>query len=446
MTKVKISNHDVFYYMKPCYIQNTQRDNFYPITGQTRWTITAHDTTNKIITLSQPLPVELNEAATDWNNRWLAQGAPGNLVYITGVNFSTNQISYNYILGILSVSTNVSFMNPWRCWRIDPTTPLFTSNSWATTWVQPGTIWQHSDGTYRMIGVGYNGSQNRTGIYTSSDLSTWNNSGATYKYQAGVAPFNQSWCVGTVNHTIWGSSAKIRTGTYAQNYALAAFGLDSGGTGQAQIVIADENYNITHMPTSALTIPGYPVTGSSMQHVPIGTFYYHGNLYINISHRDFGTTPWTYISLLCKLDKWDDPTVTNVELVMTSPVPNSWGGLQYYVDGYFEHGGTLYAMAVGETQDTSVLDCPYWGNWELGLTYRNSGGTWTKSPQSPELINPISADGVWTGMYWASDSMGGGTFYQPTGTNTMYWFGVMKSGTDQYQACRRTLYLPRGRA
>ena len=439
------STLSLFDYLLPSYIQNTERNNFTTsAVGQTRYKITIHDTVNKIITFDQPLPTELSEAGTDWSKRWIATATPGVLVYISSVDFANKSITYSYKTGTLSVGNNVCFCNPYRVWTQNPVYYIIgPDTTWAETYPGVGPIWKHSDGDYRMIVNGYTKYvSNYMALFKSSDLITWTNVDGTgnYKYKAGEAPFNKTWCTGTTM-SILGGCVKITSGIYSNYYAVTNIGRNTSGACYAGVVIIDEDFNIIYIPDNPLTIPGYPLLSSSYLHLAYGTYSFNNKLYANISYRNYTVSPWEDISLLCELDKWDDPTVINVEKIFsTLDYPNTPLAENAYVFDFLEYRNTLYAFVVFETWESANLnDTPLFRNFEVGVMYKEND-SWVMYPQSPIIINPVAASGVWSGTYWCSDSLGNGIFYR-IGNQLNFLFNG-KEGADTYKIGRMVLTLP----
>jgi hypothetical protein len=64
-SKICLSQSSLSDYLKPCYIQNYERDNMNPV-SDTSWLITAHDTIGKIITFNNALPQDIADFSTNW--------------------------------------------------------------------------------------------------------------------------------------------------------------------------------------------------------------------------------------------------------------------------------------------------------------------------------------------------------------------------------------------
>src|ERR1035437_3083903 len=312
----KIISPPLFYYLKPCYIQNLERDNMNPV-SDTSWTITAHNTTTKVIQLDNPLPNDISDFSTNWKKMWTVHTLIDNYVQISGVDFINRKITYSFIRGTLTVGQRARFLNAMRSFSLDPATPIITPNSWATTYVSTGGVWLHSDGLYRMIVNGWDGSRNTTGLYKSSDLITWTDVTGNYYYRAGDAPFNQAWCVNTATHNAIGSPLKIPSSNY---YVKQFQGINAAGNGEIGMVIFDENYNIITMPTSGIVIPGYSLSGH--HYMPGGIVYYNGKYLIACVYRNLAGT--TFTILLLEIDSPSTYNVINVEVVVPAVITNSF--------------------------------------------------------------------------------------------------------------------------
>lgn len=424
-------------YIKPIFIQNLERNNVND-SVDTRWHITAHDTTAKTITVDQDLPQELSEASTGFTQSWFLTNAPGAWAYISGVSFNTRTISYSYLHGSLNVGMHASWNCPYRNFTLDPVDIMIDVETWSSTFVQPGPVWKHSDGTYRMVSNGYNGSYNTTTLYSSPDLETWTvisgTSGTTgYMYRAGVAPFNESWCVGAVNHNTYGNMVEIQSGAYAGNYLCFFQGLNASSEMHTAAVIMDEDFNVVYMPSTPLVIPGYLVDASDKYNIALGTIYFNNKYYVTISYRHL-TPDNLYQVLFCELSGVTDPTVTNIEVIILGQIPNSWMSLDCPGGPTFEYNGKLYSLVIGENNAGATTDTPLYANFECGISSRNKSGVWTINPMSPLIMNSVSMDEIFPGTYWQSDAMGTTNMFIDNGI--MYVFTSFKSGTDSYRIGR----------
>lgn len=419
-------------YIKPIFIQNLERNNVNdPV--NTRWHITAHDTILKTITVDQDLPVELAEASTGVTHRWFLTNAPGLYAYISGVSFNTRTISYSYLKGSLTVGMHASWNCPYRNFTLDPVSIMINVEAWSATFVQPGPVWKHSDGTYRIVSNGYGSGRNTTTLYSSPDLKTWTVVGGNYKYRAGDAPFNESWCVGTVNHNTYGNMVKIQSGTYAGKYLCFFQGVNASAEMHCAAVIMDEDFNVVYMPSTPLVIPGYLVDASDKYNIAMGTIYFNNKYYVTISYRDL-TPNNIYNVLLCELSGVTDPTVTSIEVIIGTKTPNCWMSLDCPGGPTFEYNGVLYNLTVGENNSGETTDTPLMANFECGMCSRNKNGVWTVNPMSPMIMNSVAMDDVFPGTYWQSDAMGTTNMFIDNGI--MYVFTSFKSGTDSYRIGR----------
>jgi hypothetical protein len=433
---------NLFTYVKPVFILNSERNNLNP-SPNTRWHISSINTTNKSIVVDMDLPIELEEVGTDVNHRWFMTGTPGIWVDIISTNFTERKIYYGQMHGTFNVGDHASWNCPFRSFTLDPTNVVKGTETWSSTFVMPGPIWKHSDGTYRMVVNGYNGSYNTMTLYTSPDLREWTLVGSSYMYRAGVHPFDESWCVGTVNLNTYCPMYKIVGGTYDGNYLALVQGLNSSSEMHCGAVIFDEDFNVVRMPANPISIPGYAVDASDKYNIGSGIFSYQGKLCATVSYRHL-TPDNIYKVLLITLSGVVDPTVDTVEEVLSGQIANSYCALSCPGGPAFEFNGKLYFFLMGENSSgvtTSLADTPLSNNFECGIVYKNDAGVWTMHKDSPLVMNPVSMDEIFEGTYWCSDAMGVMGYYYDPDNKVLYLFNAMKSGTDAYRVGRLVINL-----
>jgi hypothetical protein len=428
-SKLCFSQLSLYDYMKPVYIQNSERNNMNP-TSDTAWTITAHDTVNKIITFNNALPTDIADFSTNWKKRWTVHTLIDNYVQISNVDFVNKQITYSFLRGTLSIGQRARFLNAMRSFSLDPATPIIGVNAWATTYVSTGGVWLHSDGLYRMIVNGWDSSRGMTGLYKSSDLTTWTDVTGNYYYRAGDSPFNKAWCVGTATHNTMGSPLKIPS---TSNYCKLFQGLNAAGNSEMGVVIFDENFGIVTMPTSGIVIPGYSLTGH--HYIPGGCVYYQGKYLIACVYRDIAAT--TFTVLLLEIDSPTTYNVTNVEVVVSALIPNSYCQQTLLMPCPIVFNNNLYIFIGGE--NNSLTDSPLINNEEGGVWYKQNG-VWVANKENPMFINPIQMYDIYASTLWAYDHIGASFSFITVGTD-LNCFVSITAGSSAYQIGRTVMSL-----
>jgi len=427
------------------YVQNVEHDNMNPA-SETRWTIVTHDATNKFIVVDHDLPAELSDYGTDFQKRWIAQNVPGNLVYISNIEWANRKFYYSYKKGTLSVGQSICFMNAMRSFYLNPLPAIIPVPMYAT-WNQTGEVWRHSDGTYRLVSTDWDvdihvGTHT---LWSSSDLLNWTMVGETYKYKAGEAPFNKSWCVGTVNLanlTAWAGRYQIPGTT---NFAKIVSGNKANGDRVSAIVIFDENYDVVYIPENEFIVPGYP-PGQNLMIVGGNIIAYNGKLLMSIEYYDWTTSGnYHYKTLIAEIDSLYNPTLSNIEVAIEDKIPNSFMSGDYSNPLLFSWNGDLYLFVVGEPQngEPSTANTPLAGRYKIGLFHRQNG-VWTPYKQNPVIIDPTAAADVYGyDLLWATAGMGGGLAFIQV-DRKVYFFGCAKAGTNTYRVGRWILDLPEG--
>jgi len=168
-------------------IINTEEVNQF-LTTPTPITITAIDTVANTVTLSYlPYITEI------WNptigKEWIVgmgEGTDGQragqdqaYLRITGGNYATKTLNYdltryeaNFVVGSVVYLYNI-FNN--KNYNFGLSTPLISASAgtYYSQQAKPGGLFKHSDGTYRMLVNGYNGTTWQVGVFSSPDLQTW---------------------------------------------------------------------------------------------------------------------------------------------------------------------------------------------------------------------------------------------------------------------------------
>jgi hypothetical protein len=415
----------------PVMIRNVERMNDPWSTSETRWLVTAHDTVNKIITLDKELPIEIMDYGTASNKRWQLMSAAGSNVQITYVDWIAKQIYYSTLRGSFSASQVVTFWNPFRNFVLNPYSYVIGTNAWATTFVNPGGIWLHSDGEYRMIVNGYNSSYGMTGLYKSADLLTWTDVTGAYYFRAGTAPFNEAWCVNAATH--WTSCSPVKIPGTA-NYAKPFQGINAAGRGEVGIVIHNEDYGIVTMPTAGISIPGYPLD-STHHYLPGALVYFKGVWYLSITYQNSSTLGFEI--LLVTIDSPTTYVVTSVELV-AQQTARSYASQVLRNCGLLVYNDELLVLAGGQCDDAT--DGPLDTTNELYGMYHKKYGTWQPHSQNPVIANPMYGENVYSGCGWAIDHMGASLCFIQRG-NYLYLFVSLNSSTDTYKIGKMDMLL-----
>jgi hypothetical protein len=436
------SSYDLHTLLPPMYIQNVERNNMNPTT-ETRWKIIDEDSLAQTLTFDRDLPIEISDYGTDLTKRWVVEGTPGNIFYISNVDWINRKITYSFSRGVAIIGANMCFFNCMKNFYMNPITVLITPPVW-TTYNMGGTVWKHSDGTFRLHSAEWStvGSYNTHTLYSSPDLLNWTIIGGTYKYKAGNTPFDKAnWCVASTNLIFTSGRYKLPGTT---NFIKLITGKDASGNFQIAPVVFDEDFNIVSIPDDPITIPGYP-SGAGITMIGGNIILYHGKYYATVDYRDATGSPTHYKTLILELDKLTNPTVLSVELAIPDVISNSFMGGDYTTPTLFVWNDTLYLWVIGETN--TPADTPLSGNYEVGI-FEKINGVWIAYAQNPIIMNPVATEnfigtGVYPGAYWASDAMGGGFAWIQEGRN-VYLFISMKSGANTYKIGRRILELPDG--
>lgn len=436
--------YNLFDYLLPTYFENTERINVNNATG-THWVVETIDRDNKFITVNKSLPVEMLNCGTDLTNQWFVYRTESCWLQVVSVDSVQRKIYYDKSEGAsIEVGVEVYFLCPFRSAYPSPLNMIVGIQTWANLWIIPGPSWKHSDGTYRMVGVGYttgaSPNHNTLTLFSSSDLETWTAVGDDYKYKAGEAPFNESWCVGNVTLQTYGCPLLITNGEYAGYYANIFGGLDSSGFYNIAIVIFDEDFNIIYMPSSSLTVAGYEVDSSSKYLVGLGLFYRNSKIYAFASYRDFTSAPYVYKLLTFELSDVVNPVVSNIKVVLPSVIPDCWMSLSAPGGSVLEYKNRLYFFVVGENQTGYTKNTPLNANFECGVIYEHGDG-YEVHKQSPFIFNAINCSEVFEWSSDMSDSLGTFGSILREG-DTLNMFIAAKNGYNSYRIWRYVLNLP----
>ncbi len=417
---------------RPVLIRNAERINYPWPASETKWKVIAHDTVNKIITLDNDLPIEILDYGTEAGRRWQLQNSTtaGGNVQITNVDFGNEKIYYSTLRGTFAVDDYVCFWNPFRNFVLNPLSYVIGTNSWATTYISPGGLWKHSDGDYRMIVNGWDGSHGMTGLYKSSDLVTWTAVSGSYYYHAGVHPFDEAWCIGGATHWTASSPIKIKG---SSNYAKAFQGLNAAGRGEVGIVQFDEDFAITSMPTAGISVPGY-VLDSNHHYYPGGLAYFNDNLYLSMRYRN--TTTGVDKILIMKYDIATN-ICTDVEEVCDNET-NAYTELTAQHSCPFVFNSELFVLVGGEN---STATPPIGVTNEIYGFFHKRYGSWQPYTQNPFIANPMYGENVYSGCDWAIDHMGASPCLIQRG-NYLHLFVAMNAGTDTYKVAKMDMLLP----
>jgi hypothetical protein len=269
-----------------------------------------------------------------------------------------------------------------------------------------------------------------TGLYQSTDLTTWTDVTGAFYYHANTHPFDEAWCVGVATHWTYGSPVKIPGTAY---YAKAFQGLNAAGRGEVGIVVFDEDYAIINMPVAGISVPGYALDADH-HYMPGGMVYHGGDLYLTITYWNTATShykilimkvddPYTYVCSDVELVAEDDDN-TYREQTCENPCP-------------FVYGGQLFVLASGEN---STIDSPLKANMTYGMFYK-SGASWVPYVQNPIIANPIYGEDVYAGCDWAIDHCGTSLcFIEVAGT--LHLFYSICASANTYQIAKTQMIIP----
>lgn len=411
---------DVFF---PTFIRNTEIDN--TIVG-TEFIITDHSVGPKTITVDNEIPylygLDNRDTVYDY---WGLYNTFATLVKIESVNYETKTITYSSIVGTLSVSDKVTFFNPFRKGRMVDTDPLLEPSdfAWFTQDSQPGGVWKHSDGSYKMLIDGINVDL-RVGLATSPDLISWTPEGASPLFISGTAPFNKSW-MDTGGMFSTGNPVKIQDsdGLY---YYLPLTIINTSGDWEAFICVVDEDMNVIRIADQPIVIPGHPNTDGNTS----SNLVYHDGFYkFTVINRAASLQNWTIYELVMGDLMTGEVLETNE--IMVADGSAAWYG--NHVDGasLMVYKSKLYCFIAG-TGTAAASDEVYSGNRTYGIFTKESG-SWVGYKGNPIISAPIEGETIWGAeLLWATDHIGGyfGSFIED---NELYIFVSMNNGTATYK-------------
>lgn len=402
----------------PCLIRNKELDNI-DLSG-TRWTITDKDANT--ITLDNDIPYlhGLNNN-TNIFDTWGLYKDYFNLVQIDSVNYDTKVITYSAGAGTVAIGNEITFFNPFRKGRMVNTSPLLDTNSWATAYVQPAGVWEHSDGSYKMLVNGNDGSKHQIGMATSNDLETWLWVGDAPLFTSGTAPFNKSWMD---TGGIFSVSNPVKIPDSTDRYYLCLTVMNTGGLWETVIVVADEDMNVIKVAENPIAIPGYANTHGNQAG---GLIYHNGVFKLFVINRRAALVNWEIFEM-----EMGDPLNGDVGTPVTvaqGTGTNIWYGNHVDAVGLLIYKEKLYCFVAG----TGIASTEIWsGNREYGL-FSKEGGVWTNYKLNPVLCSPIEGENIWGAeLLWATDHIGG-YFGNYVKDNYLYIFISMNNGSNTYK-------------
>lgn len=426
---------NLFDFIKSPLIRNAERNNVFGAVG-TEWTVTAIDNTYKWIQVDNDLPIELQDASSgDIQKVWCiyATDSPEYNTNVSSIDWPNKKIYYTITDNVanITVGKKLVFFNPFKSFSMLSYSTIISKVgiSWGSVTLLPGPCWKHSDGTYRLIFSGSDGSASRMGLASSSDLITWTllNSG-NYYYQANTAPFNKTWT--KQNLVPSGNAVKVPN----TNYFAINVNSNDLTSNQDGVVIIDENFNIINVPDNPVAIPGVPIPNGG-HNQPGGVAYFNGQWYLSICSRHsvmFDSEIYTVL-----MDNIYTSTTLGKETIQIKGILKTWMQLTLEWTNLLVFKNKLYCFLSGEADLVSDVGSICAGNREFGIYTRNSDGTWTMNVGSPYLVNPVANDAIYLSLFaydlsWARDHVGGWFSFIEEG-DYLYWFGAFR-GTEYLAA------------
>jgi hypothetical protein len=421
--------------LRNIYIRNTSLDN-YNVAGETRFTISSHDTINKKITVSPYIPNEVKNNASLYGGtkKWAFVRDYQNALLIDSIIGDT--LSYTSIgVGSFSASNVVSFYNPYINYELVSNTSILslgTAGTWNSLGIIVGGVWQGTDGNYRMIVNGNNtaGGGTKLGMATSPDLDTWTwANGGNAMYISGTGIFNKPGVsITTMNLVSYGNPIKLADNSWLH------FISTNPTTGIAIVtpIYFDDDFTVTAVGTG-MTIPSYPMDYIQQAGNAVmlnGTCY----LYI-IDRQTSNTSTWKLIQ--CTIPDINTMVVTDSKIVLQYTGVDNFHGLHNDACSAIVWKDVIYIIPFGTgINNTNNLLA---GNRELGMIKRNSNDTFTVDGRSPVFTNPIMGNYLWNANLSSfADHVGGG--FCPIVKNTdLHVFMTFNGSSSTYKIAHTRL-------
>ncbi len=405
--------------MEPPLIRNVQRNNM-NYEGETRWQITAINTTAKTITFNRSLPLEINPNISPL--KWGCYVNYYELVDVAAVDYGTNTITYTDMVGVLNVGENVFFFNPFRSFEFGNAGNYLTINNnlAPNQYNQILSLWKHSDGTYRAwIGGGVTSVKYGAFLASSPDLIIWTGINGTVQ-QTASGSWTKPWNNG---EDMFFAGMPIRIGN-SNNFICSVNARDTSGNWNEGIVVFDEDGGIKHVSS-----------GFFANCAQGGIAYYGGEYYLYRVERIGSLNQWvTKEAVLSDLDLL---TVKREQTLEWTRAVNNMSQSPFgnHVDFAlpFVFNDVLYLFLGGTSllsDNTNILS----GNREYSVAFKNNGfETFSIYEQNPVICNPIEGETLWgANILWSTDHNGGFLNFLIEG-NTLYVFMAMNDGTNTYK-------------
>ncbi|WP_366184277.1 hypothetical protein [Flavobacterium ovatum] len=363
--------------------------------------------------------------ATDNQSWFITQNSEAStVVEIVSINKNDGWITLgNTYTGILNttIGAKVEFFNPFINYEIIKNKPLFDPYPISViegefNYIQPGGIFEKSDGTYILLTPIVFGSHTKRSIYyaTSTNLENWvfHN-----KKILGTSTIPFAKTDGNVFTT--GNPLKLDNGNL-----LFLLGIEQPNKNYTSAyMIMDENLNIIQQPKKIM-IPQWNELDQNSFPLSITKF---NNQYRLLLHKRKPSFIDREIHELIFTDLFDaldlNKNIISSKIVHVGNLSN--GYLKGKADDatYVTFNSQLYIIIGGEETYSNYLTS---NNREYGLM-RLDNGKWYHDARSPLIVNPVQLFNKYPIYSWAWDHSGG--FISPIiKNNTMYLY--MALGTD----------------
>lgn len=404
------------------YVRNAEFDNVNNLAEETLWQVTKHDSVDKWLTLDNPIPrleglLDINPA-----KQWGLYRNYYKACNIAEVDWVDNRIRYTATDETGGVERNdyVSFFNPFLRAEFISRAPILTSvGAWSNKWMQCNSIWEHSDGTYRMVMGAKGNSDNalRVGLAKSNDLVNWSwIGGQNFKYEK----LDTQWS------TLPGLFLTRTPERFGDDYIAMAVGTVSGGF-QSGWIIFDENFNIKHKAPTQIVVPG--VVGSQYSVATLN--YFDGKWHAFVTIRTALQGDWKVYHVVYR--DILNYVVESSQLITQSTNDKSWTGDYVDIAGGIVYKGELWCFASGtgkRNDDYNLLS----NKRTLGLLkFDKHEKTWETDPRSPVLAGPIEGENWWGGDILYATGHLGGYFAFIFKNDYLYFFNSFENGFATYQ-------------
>jgi hypothetical protein len=346
------------------------------------------------------------------------------LIEIESVNTDTGWITlgktYNGELNT-SIGATLEFFNPFVNYEIINNAPLF--NPYPTdviegkfNYIQPGGVFEKSDGTYILLTPIVFGAHVKRSIYyaTSTDLEHW-----TFHNKKILGTDEIPFAKTSGNVFSTGNPYRLDNGNL-----LVLLGVErSNGNYTSAYMIIDENLNILQQPKEIM-IPEW--NGMNQNSFPLSITHFN-NQYRILFHRRNPNYIDREIHEVVVSNLFDalnlNQSIISSKLIQKGTT--SSGYLRGKADdaAYIQFNSELYILLGSEEIPSNYITS---NNREYGLMNLKDG-TWKHDARSPLIVNPVQLFKKYPIYAWAWDHLGG--FASPIIKNkTLYIY--MAFGTD----------------